>query len=80
MPARGPCVAVHTVALPSDGVTISPTPAVTAQGTARPEEAPSAVKVTGGPHAPWGTKAVAGDGVTGHPTLTVTLLVAALSK
>lgn len=47
--ACGPHVAVHTVALPTDGVTVHPTPTVTAQGTARPEGAPAAVKVTGGP-------------------------------
>lgn len=41
--ARGPRVAIHTAALPGDGVTVSPTRAVTAQDTARPEEAPCAV-------------------------------------
>lgn len=80
MPAHGPCVAIHAVALPADGVAVGPTPTGTAQGTARPEKAHSAVKVTGGPHAPWGAKAVASDGVAGCPTLTVTPLAAALSE
>lgn len=42
LPARGPCVAIHTQALPTDGVAVGPTPAGAAQGTAWPEEAPSA--------------------------------------
>lgn len=37
--ARGPRVAVHAVALPGDGVTVSTHRTATAQGTARPEEA-----------------------------------------
>lgn len=77
--ACGPHVAVHTVALPTDGVTVHPTPTVTAQGTARPEGAPAAVKVTGGPCAPRGAEAEASDRVTGCRSLAVTLLAAALS-
>lgn len=36
---RGPRVAIHAVALPGDGVTVSARRTATAQGTARPEEA-----------------------------------------
>lgn len=78
--ACGPRVAIQAVALPTDGVAVSPSPTVTAQGTTWPKKALSAIKVTGGPHAPWGAKAVASDRVTGHPTLAVTLLAAALSE
>lgn len=42
-PASGSRVAVHTVALPTDGVAVSPTPTITAQGTARPKAASSAI-------------------------------------
>lgn len=41
--ACGPGVAVHAVTPAADRVAAGPTPAVTAQGTARPEEAGSAV-------------------------------------
>ena len=41
---------------------------------------PRLTQVTGGPCAPRGAQAVAGDGVTGHPKLAVTLLAAALSE
>lgn len=41
---------------------------------------PRLTKVTGGPHAPWGAKAVASDRVTGCITLAVTPLAAALSE
>lgn len=80
MLAGGAHVAIHAAALPTDRVTGSATPTATAQGTARPEEARSAVKVTGGPCAPWGTKTLAGDGVAGCPHLTVTVLTATLSE
>lgn len=80
MLARGPCVAIHAEALPTDRVAVGPTPTGTGQGTAGPEKAHSAVKVTGGPHAPWGAKAVASDRVTGYTTLAVTPLAAALSE
>lgn len=41
---------------------------------------PRLTAVTGGPCAPWGAKALAGDGVAGCPGLAVTVLAAALSK
>lgn len=41
--ASGSSVAVHTVALPTDWVAVSPTPTITAQGTAWPKAAPSAI-------------------------------------
>lgn len=44
------------------------------------EQDPRLTKVTSGPCAPWGTQALAGNGVTGYSCLAVTALVAALSK
>lgn len=79
-PASGPCVSVHTMAPPTDGVAVSPTPTVTVQGTARPEAAPSAIQVTHGSCTPRWAKAEATGGITGHPFLAVTLLLAAISK
>lgn len=48
LPARGPCVAVHAEALPTDRVTVSPAPAGAVQDTAWPEEAPPAACGWGG--------------------------------
>lgn len=79
-PASGSHVAVHTVALPTDGVAVGPTPAITAQGAARPKAAPSAIQVTCGSCPPRWAKAEAADGITGHTRVAVTLLQAAISK
>lgn len=79
-PASGSHVAVHTVALPTDGVAVGPTPAITVQGAARPKAAPSTIQVTCGSCPPRRAKAEAADGITGHTRVAVTLLQAAISK
>lgn len=47
-PACGPHVAIHTVTLPTDRAAVSATAAVTVQGAAGPELAPSAICKAGG--------------------------------
>lgn len=79
-PASGSHVAVHTVALPTDGVAVGPAPAITAQGAARPIAAPSAIQVTCGSCPPWRAKAEAADGITRHARVAVALMQAAISK